>query len=358
MLYDCLCLESKETDQLRTSKRAEIEQVDTRLRDEYDSKLISELQRIREQAELKISEMKTDVDRRYQNKLADLDASAKRNSQYSNLMREEINNYKQKIDELTIDLTNLQNKYNTLEARSKETEDKFKRLQSRYDSDINAKDNEIAEGRKEIQDLLAEYQELYNIKIALDMEIGAYRKLLESEEQRLNISQFNNNAQVATTSMCGSFLESDDNTLRSGKKRRITSVDEELVSTTGEPKYTQSAVSTCGIDIVEHDFDGKFIKIHNNTDKEINIGGWNLSRALIDGQEIVYKFHKSTVLKPEQTIAVWSANAGIAHDPPADLVLTNSQHWLFGDNMITVLFDKEAKVCFFLLFVCLVLAAF
>jgi lamin B len=60
----------KEVMQMRTSKRVEVEQADLRAREEYDSKLLAELQRIREDAEDKIQEMKDDIKRSYQNKLS------------------------------------------------------------------------------------------------------------------------------------------------------------------------------------------------------------------------------------------------------------------------------------------------
>ena len=49
---------------------------------------------------------------------------------------------------------------------------------------LDAKEQEMTEVRDAMQQQLAEYQELLDIKLALDMEISAYRKLLEGEEER------------------------------------------------------------------------------------------------------------------------------------------------------------------------------
>ncbi len=65
-----------------------------------------------------------------------------------------------------------------------ELEERMRRERDEFLIRLEQKDAEIAELRQNLDDQSIEYADLLEIKIRLDREIDAYRKLLEGEEAR------------------------------------------------------------------------------------------------------------------------------------------------------------------------------
>lgn len=124
-----------------------------------------------------------------------------------------------------------------------------------------------------------------------------------------------------------------------GGKRKRTILDESLETDHSDYSVITSAKSD--VEISDADSDGKFVKLFNKSDKEVQIGGWQLLRQA-GSNETSFKFHRSVKIDPNGYVTVWSSDAGVTHDPPKNIVM-KSQKWFTGDNAKTQLLNGAGE---------------
>ncbi|XP_068996463.1 glial fibrillary acidic protein [Embiotoca jacksoni] len=127
-----------------------------------------------------------EMDSWYKNKFEDLTQKTTRHVDKVRSVREEIAGAKKDIQNKERDLDTLRTKNEALEVQIRETQEKYRKELEDLQARIEALQLELKSTKEKIALHLREYQDLLNIKMALEIEITTYRKLIEGEDLRLS----------------------------------------------------------------------------------------------------------------------------------------------------------------------------
>ncbi|KAI5107299.1 desmin a isoform X2 [Silurus meridionalis] len=149
--------------------------------------LSSALRDIRTQYEGIAAKNISEAEEWYKSKVSDLNQAVNKNNDALRQAKQETMEFRHQIQSYTCEIDSLKGTNESLIRQMREMEERTGREASGYQDTIARLDAEIAKMKDDMARHLREYQELLNVKMALDVEIATYRKLLEGEESRISL---------------------------------------------------------------------------------------------------------------------------------------------------------------------------
>ncbi|ESO88557.1 hypothetical protein LOTGIDRAFT_204366 [Lottia gigantea] len=320
-------------------------------REFWKNELSQAIRDIQNEYDSKVDSIRGDMEAYYNLKVQEYRTGAAKQNMEVSTHREEVKKYSKQ-------LSDSRSRMADLEARNAQLEKQYQDLMNQMESSEHTHALEVTEFKKELttlrsemEGILQELQTLMDAKLSLELEIAAYRKLLEGEESRVGLKQVVE--QVVNVQNRGSARLSDiintSNTFESSSSD--SNLGMKMMRGEVSAKTTYQRTQNGPVSIADVDPQGRYICLENTSTagnkRDVDLDGFRIKRT-VDNEtyrEQVYHF-RNFVLKAGASVKIWARKAASEADA-YDLVFRDADEWRQGAHVKTVLLNPKGdeKAC-------------
>jgi intermediate filament protein if len=293
-------------------------------REFWKNELGSCLREIQQTYDDKLAQMKGEMETFYNLKLQEFRTGATRQNMETVHAKEETKRLRNQLTDLRQKLADAETRNASLEKELEMLRREYSDKEREWEAENAELKSEIAKLRAEMESIMKELQDLMDTKLGLELEISAYRKLLEGEENRIGLRN------VVETMMSGGTFEqdADDSSLKVSQV-----VKGEMSAKTTYQRSAKGPVS-----IAECTADGKCIVLENTGRKEESLGGWSIKRNIDGVDKANVTLDKNFAIRPGGKVKIFAAGQRPGNSGPYDIEC-NVQSWGIGANITTTLIN-------------------
>ncbi|CAH1785442.1 unnamed protein product [Owenia fusiformis] len=290
------------------------------------------LREIQEAYDEKVNSIRGEMETFYNLKVSEFKTGSAKQGMEAQHSKEESKRLRSTTQELRARVADLEIRNAQLEKELELLRREYEEKQREWEIEGNELKSELVKLRAEMEGMLKELQDIMDIKLSLELEIAAYRKLLEGEENRHGLKQVVE--QWITTGQEQSSIDYDTD-------MKVSQVVKGEMS--AKTTYQRSAKGP--VSISECSPDGKYVALENTGKKDEPLDGWFIKRYLEDTKkEIKFTFPKGAVISSrpgQKAIKVWARGSRPAGSD--DFEMQDNNTFGVGANIKTTLHNVNGE---------------